>query len=55
MKLSMTQGDPFYVNFYEPREGKLGTFFTFRESEKRQNKTLGSTFFVVCLVGSKKG
>jgi hypothetical protein len=30
----MTQQDPFYVNFYEPREGKLGGFFMFRESEK---------------------
>jgi hypothetical protein len=25
---------PLPCNFYEPREGKLGSFFTFRESEK---------------------
>jgi hypothetical protein len=55
MRLSMTQGDPFYVNFYDPREGKLGSFFTFRESKKMQNKTPGSTFFGVSLFGSKKG
>jgi hypothetical protein len=34
----MTQQDPFHVNFYEPREGKLGGFFTFRESEKMQKE-----------------
>ena len=51
----MTQEDPFYVIFYDPREGKLGHFFMFRESGKMQKKTLGSTFFRVSLVDSKKG
>jgi hypothetical protein len=55
MRLSMTQGDPFYVNFYEPKEGKINSFFKFRESEKTQKKTPGSTFFGVILVISKKG
>lgn len=46
---------PFYVIFYDPREGKLDSFFTFRESEKTQKKTPGSTFFVVSPICSKKG
>jgi hypothetical protein len=25
---------PLICNFYDPREGKLGSFFMFRESEK---------------------
>jgi len=55
MRLSMTQWDPFYVFFYEPGEGKLGSFFMFRESEKTQKKNPGSRFFGDSLVGSKKG
>jgi hypothetical protein len=46
---------PLLCIFYEPREGKLGIFFTFRESEKMKKKTPGSTFFGNNLVGSKNG
>jgi hypothetical protein len=42
-------------NFYDPIEGKLGSFFTFRESEKTKKKTPWSTFFGDNLVGLKKG
>jgi hypothetical protein len=51
----MLQKKAFHVNFYEPREGKLGGFFTFRESEKTKKKTPGSTFFAISPIGSKKG
>jgi hypothetical protein len=45
MLLARHNETPFNVIFNDPREGKLGGFFTFRESEKMLNKTpLGYLF-----------